>query len=104
MLIWLGEASTIEEAALRALPKIVDALDSAEPQLALWNAHHHPSEKMDSVFAELGLPDPKSKIWSTISGLLDRLWFKRLWVLQEVALTKQLEVFCGSVTIARMCL
>jgi hypothetical protein len=27
VLIWLGDASKIEEAALRALPKIVDALD-----------------------------------------------------------------------------
>jgi hypothetical protein len=54
---------------------------------------------MDRVFAELGLPNPKCRIWSTISGLLDRSWFKRLWVLQEVALAKQLEVFCGSVTI-----
>jgi hypothetical protein len=87
VLIWLGEASTIEEVALRALPKIVGALDSAELQLALWNAHHYLLEKMDSVFAELGLPDPKSKIWSTISRLLDRSWFKRLLV-EEVALAK----------------
>jgi hypothetical protein len=100
VLVWLGEASKIEEKALRALPTIVAALDRVDPSLALWNAHHNPSERLDILFAELGLPDPKSNIWPTISGLLTRSWFKRLWVLQEVTLARQIEVFCGSATIA----
>jgi hypothetical protein len=99
VLVWLGGASKVEEEALRALPAVVTALDEAEPSLGLWNAHHNPSEKMDTIFTELGLPDPKSDAWPTIYGLFRRSWFQRLWVLQEIALAKRIEVLCGSVTV-----
>jgi hypothetical protein len=39
---------------------------------------------------EDGLLHPKA-----ISALLRRLWFTRVWILQEISITKDIRFFCG---------
>ncbi|KAF2104054.1 hypothetical protein NA57DRAFT_70266 [Rhizodiscina lignyota] len=40
-------------------------------------------------------PDVESKQFAALNGLLRRTWFKRIWVIQEIARAKELHVFCG---------
>lgn len=56
------------------------------------------SDHLDSyheVFARYELVPPNENVWSAIRDLCNRTWTQRLWVVQEVALAKQLSVFCG---------
>jgi hypothetical protein len=34
--------------------------------------------------------------WSTLQFLFSRPWFSRLWVINEAAVAKEFEVFCGT--------
>ncbi|KAI1798743.1 heterokaryon incompatibility protein-domain-containing protein [Daldinia bambusicola] len=47
-------------------------------------------------FEELGLPTAESILWKEIWDFVSRPWFKRLWVIQEMTLAKDLWLMCGS--------
>jgi hypothetical protein len=43
-----------------------------------------------------GLPQVRDPVWRALWALLLRLWFFRLWTLQEIVLARDLVVLCGS--------
>jgi hypothetical protein len=47
-----------------------------------------------------GLPGPSHDAWIKLSSLLGRAWFSRVWVLQEVAMSKEALVICGDKSFA----
>lgn len=51
-----------------------------------------PSE-LASLLSEIG---PADRDWESIKGLTSRPWFRRLWVVQEIALGKDPVVVCGN--------
>jgi hypothetical protein len=46
------------------------------------------------------LPSPDLPPWTALRDLLQRIWFTRAWVLQEVVASKQCDVMCGQRTIS----
>ncbi|KAF1952608.1 hypothetical protein CC80DRAFT_507796 [Byssothecium circinans] len=42
---------------------------------------------------------PKSADWNAVNRLLERPWFRRMWIVQEVILSKYAVVVCGGETI-----
>ncbi|TLD31155.1 hypothetical protein PspLS_02941 [Pyricularia sp. CBS 133598] len=42
-----------------------------------------------------GFPPAKDTIWNDLWDLLDRPWFSRLWIIQEVVLSRNAWVVCG---------
>jgi hypothetical protein len=46
------------------------------------------------------LPSVDSPPWTALRNLLQRIWFTRAWVLQEVVASKQCDVICGQRTIS----
>ncbi|KAF4870721.1 Heterokaryon incompatibility protein 6, OR allele [Colletotrichum siamense] len=60
------------------------------------------SSSASSDSEELGAPFTESEIESARDGLIDilnRAWFRRVWILQEVALASAIVVHCGIVSI-----
>lgn len=44
--------------------------------------------------AEYGLPEATDKIWGTFQYIFLRPWFSRLWVIQEVNVSKSAAIYC----------
>jgi hypothetical protein len=91
--VWVGEATRLEEEAFSSLPKITESLGQADESSNL-NQYWVPTVKLK--YAELGLPVSESPIWPALGQIFNRSWFTRLWILQEVLLANEIEVFCGS--------
>jgi hypothetical protein len=53
-------------------------------------------DKVDDDLPNFGLPEHDALVLQSISDLFSRPWFQRLWVIQEVALAKEITVMCGS--------
>lgn len=51
---------------------------------------------LDRVLARLGLPEEIDLLWSALRCSLNRTWFTRLWIVQEVILVRHITVLCGS--------
>jgi hypothetical protein len=94
--VWIGEATELEEDAFSSLPKIAQILGEANASSNLTQ-YWVPAVKLK--YADLGLPTPESPIWPALGQILTRSWFKRLWILQEVLLSYEIDVFCGSVRV-----
>lgn len=73
--VWLGTAT--KESA-RALNFIRDNV------IKLWK------------FDELCAKQESSKDWKVFLDLMNRAWFSRRWVVQEIALAREAKVYCGS--------
>ena len=73
--IWLGEGDRSSQMALRFIRKEV---------LQLQN------------FDELCESELASEKWSALLDLMQRPWFSRRWVVQEIALARRAVVYCGN--------
>jgi hypothetical protein len=83
VLVWLGPAADGSE-------RVFDDLEPLENQLANIDRL---LPKTDYIAA--GLPSFDDPIWSSVTNFLGRPWFRRLWVIQEVALAKGIVLVCG---------
>ncbi|KAF0319297.1 heterokaryon incompatibility protein [Colletotrichum asianum] len=82
--IWLGEASEGSDVAIKLLEEVNIRLQfTTEDDI-------DPKE-----FERMRLPEPKSKDWSALWDLLSRPWFTRVWIIQEVILSRDPWVACG---------
>jgi Heterokaryon incompatibility protein (HET) len=89
VLIWLGEASAVEEGALAIMPAIAKILKQAAadgPEIC---------PEIPETFDIVGLPPPSHPVWPALGTLMNRAWFRRLWTLQEVVLPEHTRVLCG---------
>jgi len=93
VLIWLGkeDEGTKETACLMStFAEALDAPGYLDTRLA-FNFE-------DSRFFEyINHPVLAEREWQLISDVFARNWFKRGWVIQELALSKQTRIFCGKV-------
>lgn len=83
--IWLGDSADDSGTALRLLKDAHVCLQFSNEE----NLDPNEIERM-------GLPKPESNDWEALWKLLSRPWFERLWIIQEVALSKDLWVVCGN--------
>ncbi|EQB47438.1 heterokaryon incompatibility protein [Colletotrichum gloeosporioides Cg-14] len=82
--IWLGEASEGSDVAIKLLEEVNIRLQfTTEDDI-------DPKE-----FERMRLPAPESKDWSALWDLLSRQWFTRVWIIQEVILSRDPWVACG---------
>ncbi|KAK4220784.1 heterokaryon incompatibility protein-domain-containing protein [Podospora fimiseda] len=98
---WVGKAKT-SDAGTHSLHELMDiiaeAVDKVESdekigeQLALNGVYHLSKEEMKTF----GIPDPDDDDrYSALADLLDRPWWKRVWVIQEATLAKKTIIHCG---------
>lgn len=82
--IWLGEAGEGSDVAIELLEEVNIRLQfTTEDDI-------DPKE-----FNRIGLPKPDSQAWHALWKLLSRKWFTRVWIIQEVILSRDPWVACG---------
>ncbi|KAI8219465.1 Heterokaryon incompatibility protein 6, OR allele [Colletotrichum sp. SAR 10_86] len=82
--IWLGEAREGSDVAIKLLEEVNIRLqftteDDIDPE----------------EFERMRLPEPDSHDWRALWKLLSRQWFTRVWIIQEVILSRDPWVACG---------
>lgn len=83
--IWVGNQADDSDNALESMKDMNTVLqfdmDESAPGPAFFEEHN--------------LPVPRSQAWIDIGKFLARPWFQRVWVVQEVALSSEVDVLCG---------
>ncbi|KAL0929863.1 heterokaryon incompatibility protein [Colletotrichum truncatum] len=87
--IWLGDSNERSAIAFRLLEEIYERLqftreDNVEPQ----------------DLERYCLPKADSSDWEALWDLLSRQWFTRVWIIQEVTLSKNPFVVCGEFSVS----
>ncbi|XXH05480.1 hypothetical protein Hte_011910 [Hypoxylon texense] len=83
VLVWLGEDQ--EGNTLKTLVKLMQELSKVDNRA-------HPK---DRVFIRKAFGS-RDKHMLALSSLLEKPWFRRIWVIQEVAMAKEAVIHCGS--------
>lgn len=100
VLVWLGPPDAHTDVAMDTLGQIGAAfaqdLSIQEDQLD-WhviNRGRDPVQARKVGFK--GLPSPDSLNWISLFHLLNRPWFQRIWVIQEIYFSRKHEFYCGA--------
>ncbi|CAG8960313.1 hypothetical protein HYFRA_00012387 [Hymenoscyphus fraxineus] len=88
---WLGEEDSFSRIALKTLANINGLIGKFD---ALESQKYKPRE----ICEMLGLPAIESWTWICVFAFLNRAWFRRSWIIQEVALAPHVKVQCGSLS------
>jgi hypothetical protein len=83
--IWLGPAQGNSDIAMQQIPIFNEKFEQIKRLEALNK----------ETLVDHGFPLFDDPFWMTIILLYSRAWYKRLWVLQEVFLAKELAAVCG---------
>jgi hypothetical protein len=90
--IWLGE----EEADTGRAFELLDILNKAkEAQEAAGDKRTYSQLQSKEKHTFYGLPEERDPSYTALSDLLRRAWFTRVWVIQELAVSKKPCLWCG---------
>jgi hypothetical protein len=96
---WLGRETAYTARAARVLAACASSARQATIQLLEAEAWNEPIDVTDpAALDKYGVPRLCEKDWTALADVFGRRYFSRAWVVQEVALSRQIEVLCGSVT------
>ena len=92
--VWLGPECENSSQCLPLVPKLAEVWEKRD------DAAQGKGEQSQSVLSsqevkELGLPELSDPVWEMLKRVLHRPWFERVWVIQEVALSKRATIICG---------
>ncbi|KAJ4290921.1 hypothetical protein N0V90_010117 [Kalmusia sp. IMI 367209] len=51
---------------------------------------------LDHFWDEIKMPLESLEVWGPIRSFLDRPWFRRGWIIQEVLLAQDIQIYCGN--------
>jgi hypothetical protein len=93
-LVWLGRASPCSSNAM-------DIIERLNQVSVLWGEHKVGKGGIltNKELIQNGLPGITPaywKPWSELNSFFKRPWFHRVWVIQEVAVSKEVDMICGS--------
>lgn len=87
---WIGKTEGDSALAISAMKSFGLRFGSPDP------SRHGPVLRENSEnILRYARSETGSREWKAIARLLSRGWFHRVWVLQEVALSKRLAIYCG---------
>jgi hypothetical protein len=90
--VWLGEEDEFTQDAFEAVRRIADIPRDQWNQLAYTDFF----DASGACYDRIGVEPLTYQHWLGFIALLNRPWFKRSWVVQELALAKGVKVVCGS--------
>ena len=91
-MIWLGEKSQDTSNAFKLVSRIVTAID-----IERSSGNSSKNKPFDADNLDLLSPPKTTSIeWRALDTLLWRPWFTRVWVMQEVIVSKDAIIVCGS--------
>lgn len=85
-LVWLGEEADNCSGALKTIFAVNDAFQYTNED---WIPEPEDFERMF-------LPAPGSPKWSELGKFLARPWFQRVWIIQEIVFSKNIQFLCGT--------
>lgn len=105
VVVWLGSSSASDSLAFKAIQEM-------QTELQKWTAQREREKGPDPVFENAIDRDYQefytgfkhihsplwaegSEVWKCLSHLAQRPWFRRIWIIQEVALARNAIVKCG---------
>ncbi|KAK3363920.1 hypothetical protein B0T25DRAFT_597508 [Lasiosphaeria hispida] len=94
VLVWLGEAADDSNHALKAIRRAAKEqdTDSSTPEMHQQASFvHSDRQPIDSETSDINK--------QAVLALLEREWFQRIWVLQEVAAARHVLIKCGTAEI-----
>lgn len=88
VVVWLGAAGYNSPAAFRLIRQIHAVAESALPE---------DSKKplTEAEIEKLGLPNQSTSDWQALDSIFWRPWFRRVWIIQEMAAARSAVVICG---------
>ena len=102
VLVWLGEErddSSLAIMNLKTISQIVSTRGmSAVDMLRLWEIEEALTPKMIKEIVESNTLNPE--FVDSIIKLLERPWWKRVWVIQQLILARKAAISCGSVKLS----
>lgn len=96
-LVWLGPASEDDYLAFEAikdLEKGVDMMQSKDLMPRGYSGEQVMYEELYQFFSEV-VDSGNMLRWKHLAHILNREWFERVWVIQEIAKSKTATVVCG---------
>lgn len=91
--IWLGEEDAFREDALGACQTLARIGCVYNNELAALSKE----SIVGDFYRTLGVPSISARQWIALYAFLQRAWFRRAWVVQEVGLATLPIVMCGSI-------
>lgn len=85
-LVWLGEEADNCSGALKTICAVNDSFQYTNED---WIPEPEDFERMS-------LPAPGSPKWSELAKFLERPWFQRVWIIQEIVFSKDIQFLCGT--------
>ncbi|PSN66868.1 hypothetical protein BS50DRAFT_600482 [Corynespora cassiicola Philippines] len=90
VIVWLGKEDEFTLDALTTIQRVA-AIPEEEWSSVPYTSFYDPSIAKQCHFPRLTFHN-----WLGFIALINRPWFKRAWVVQEIALAKSARVFCGT--------
>jgi heterokaryon incompatibility protein (HET) len=92
VLVWLGEATDTSDRGLDFMERLVKACpQDIVLELQRTVLHHDPIKLLKRANASLSERDMRAFL-----SILQRPWFRRVWVVQEVVMLKDSSLLCGA--------
>ncbi|KAF1948570.1 HET-domain-containing protein [Byssothecium circinans] len=92
-IVWLGEEQRTQRTVTgHDVIEFIRYLAQAAQRRGthqFWQSHESSS-----------LPPLYNPVWSAFAQVLQRPWFRRLWIVQEASVTRNIEILCGLETIS----
>lgn len=93
--IWLGKCEEDIDAPrsflmILMMSALSDMVKNSLPDIRLVSGAQDPNNT--AILACYGLPPLKEENWAGVIRLLERAWFYRTWIVQEVALAREVKV------------
>jgi hypothetical protein len=86
--IWLGGEDQFARSAIRNMYNLVGISQKWE----IWKSENICDE---SIYEKVGLPVISPQRWTELYAFVNRAWFKRAWIVQEVAVSESASFLCG---------
>jgi hypothetical protein len=95
-LVWLGEGSEYTSRGFMLIPRLLNAW-----KLKRETGDDRSLQDLDSeALALYDIPRQFDLEWNNLCNIYDAPYFQRVWVIQEVAVSSNVDVFCGSHSIS----
>lgn len=98
-IVWLGEGTPAAERAMPKLEAMAGPTAGAEERILDWGRTQTFGDAFvadnEEQLARNGLPPMTSNDWTDIGDIVSRAWFGRVWIIQEVALSRNPTILIG---------
>jgi hypothetical protein len=97
VIVWLGKEDDGTREAVALISAIVQAFKMVQEESAMTPRTFLFNDPRLYVHTDPITPPLDVRQWKPIMEFFIRTWFSRIWVLQEVTLAKEVDLFCGTV-------